>query len=143
MVGMFLKEREVQYTAHKDETTNTWRILDTWHQDLVNLGPEDEIPDDSPAVNIITEGAFIALVKEAARLGVLQNSNLGESGSIEEVEEFQGQISHLEDSINKARHEVPKVAPTPKSESFLLKERAMDTLLKITGMSDIENLAKD
>lgn len=69
MVGMFLKDREVQYTANRDEVTNTWRILDTWHEDLVNLGPDDEVPDDSSAVLILTEGSFIALVKEAARLG--------------------------------------------------------------------------
>ena len=42
---MFLKERDVQYVAHRDETTQTWRILDTWHESLMNLGPEDEIPD--------------------------------------------------------------------------------------------------
>ena len=142
MVGMFLKEREVQYTAMKDDTTNTWRILDTWHEDLMNLGPEDEIPDDSPAVKVITEGAFIALVKEAARTGILQNSNLGETGSVEEIEELQGQIGDLEYQLKQA-HQVPTVAPSPKSEGFLLKERAMDTLLKLTSMSDIENLAKD
>ena len=66
MVGMFLKERDVQYVAHRDETTQTWRILDTWHESLMDLGPEDEIPDNSPGVMIITEGAFIALVKEAS-----------------------------------------------------------------------------
>ena len=47
MVGMFLKDREIQYTANRDEVTNTWRILDTWHEDLVNLGPEDEVDDTS------------------------------------------------------------------------------------------------
>ena len=74
MVGMFLKDREAQYTANRDEMTNTWRILDTWHEDLANLGPEDEVEDSSKAVTILTEGAFIALVKEAARLGTLQNA---------------------------------------------------------------------
>ena len=74
MVGMFLKDRELQYTANRDETTHTWRILDTWHEDLVNLGPEDEVDDDSKSVTVITEGAFIAIVKEAARLGVLAYS---------------------------------------------------------------------
>ena len=79
MVGMFLKDREVQYTANRDEITNTWRILDTWHEDLKSLGPEDEVEDTSKSVTVITEGAFIAIVKEAARLGVLQNANFGEN----------------------------------------------------------------
>ena len=43
MIGNMLRERDVQYTAIKDEITNTWRILDTWNDELKNLGPEDEI----------------------------------------------------------------------------------------------------
>ena len=85
MVGMFLKEREVQYIAHKDDVTRTWRILDTWHEDLADLGPEDEVDDTSPAVTILTEGGFISLVKEASRLGVLENASIG--GDTTELEE--------------------------------------------------------
>ena len=55
MIGNMLRDREVQYVAAKDELTNTWRILDTWHDDLKVLQPEDEIPDDSPAVKILTD----------------------------------------------------------------------------------------
>ena len=56
MVGMFLKDREAQYTANRDEITNTWRILDTWHEDLAQLGPDDEVEDTSKAVTVLTEG---------------------------------------------------------------------------------------
>ena len=77
VIGNMLRDREAQYVANKDEKTATWRILDTWHDDLRSIGPEDEVPDDSKAVSILTEGAFIALVKEAARLGVLENSQFG------------------------------------------------------------------
>lgn len=145
MVGMFLKEREVQYTAHKDEVTNTWRILDTWHEDLMNLGPEDEVEDTSSAVTILTEGAFISLVKEASRLGVLQNAAFSEQGASEralldkETENIQlrEQILELEEQLKGAKQQ-PK-----RSEGFVLKEMAMQTLLKLTSMSDIENLTKD
>ena len=75
MLGDILRGREHQYVAHKDDTSKTWRILDTWHEKLTQIGPEDEIEDDNEAVTILTEGAFIALVQEAARLGVLQNSS--------------------------------------------------------------------
>ena len=73
MIGNMLRERDVQYTAIKDEITNTWRILDTWNDELKNLGPEDDIEDSNSAVTILTEGAFLSLVREAARLGVLDN----------------------------------------------------------------------
>jgi len=145
MVGMFLKEREVQYTANKDEVTNTWRILDTWHEDLMKLGPEDEVDDSSPAVTILTEGAFIALVKEASRLGVLQNAAFSEQSASEralldkdtENLELREQILTLEDKVYSINQQ-PK-----RSEGFVLKEMAMQTLLKLTSMSDIEKLAKE
>ena len=145
MVGMFLKEREVQYTAHKDETTNTWRILDTWQEDIANLGPDDEVEDNSPAVTVLTEGAFIALVKEASRLGVLQNAAFSESSAAErdllakETEniELREKILELEEKLQVAKQNPHR------TEGFELKEMAMQTLLKLTSMSDIENLAKD
>ena len=138
---MFLKDREVQYTANRDEVTNTWRILDTWHQDLVNLGPDDEVPDDSSAVTILTEGGFIALVKEAARLGVLQNAAFeGHTALEDENIALREQILSLEKNVSSKSEEMQHVN---KSESFLLKEMAMQTMLKLTSMSDIENLTKD
>ena len=144
MVGMFLKDREVQYTANRDDTTNTWRILNTWHEDLMQLGPEDEVEDTSSAVTVLTEGAFIALVKEAARLGVLQNANFGENPELQETNDrLQAEIVSLEIQL---KQQPPAAAPAPqkpKSEGYLLKEMAMQTLLKLTSMSDIENLTKD
>ncbi len=145
MVGMFLKERDVQYVAHRDETTQTWRILDTWHESLMDLGPDDEIPDDSPGVEIITEGAFIALIKEGARLGVLQNASFSEHATLErdlltkdeDNLDLKKQILDLEEQLTAA-----KQSPN-RSEGFELKEMAMNALLKLTSMSDIENLTKD
>jgi len=143
MVGMFLKDREVQYTAHKDELTNTWRILNTWHEDLMNLGPEDEVEDTSAAVIILTEGAFIALVKEAARLGILQNANLGGSGDLdEELNAKDVEIADLRTLLDgqgkKSDTKVPK-----RTEGYMLKEMAMINILKIVSIADIENLTEE
>jgi len=138
---MFLKDREVQYTANRDEVTHTWRILDTWHEDLANMGPEDEVDDNSKSVTVITEGAFIAIVKEAARLGVLQNAAFeGHTALEDENLALREQILDLERNINTTTEEIQHIN---KSESFLLKEMAMQTMLKLTSMSDIENLTKD
>ena len=144
MVGMFLKDREVQYTANRDDVTNTWRILDTWHDDLRELGPDDEVEDTSKSVTVITEGAFIAIVKEAARLGVLQNANFGENPELEEENAtLREKIMEMETQTKEVVVTPPPVPQKPKSEGYLLKEMAMQTLLKLTSMSDIENLTKD
>ena len=138
MVGMFLKDRETQYTANRDEVTNTWRILDSWHEDLTSLGPEDDIEDNSKAVTVLTEGAFIALVKEAARLGTLQNAAFENNSALEEENHaLRERLLELEKSLHTTTQQVQK------TEGFLLKEMAMQTMLKLTSMSDIENLTKD
>ena len=145
MVGIFLKDREVQYTANKDETTNTWRILDTWHNDLMNLGPDDEVPDDSSAVTILTEGAFIALVKEAARQGILQNANLGggDGGdSDEELMEKDEEIADLKALLGTQGKKVETETPK-RTEGYMLKEMAMTNILKIVSIADIERLTEE
>ena len=37
VMGNMLRDREVQYIAMKDDTTQTWRILDSWHDGLKNV----------------------------------------------------------------------------------------------------------
>jgi len=146
MVGMFLKDRETQYTANRDDGTNTWRILDTWHEDLTSLGPEDDVEDTSKAVTVLTEGAFIALVKEAALLGTLQNANFGANPELEEENAaLREEMLSMEAQVKQvvATPPPPPAPQIPKSEGYLLKEMAMQTLLKLTSMSDIEKLTKD
>ena len=63
-LGNILRERDEQYIANRDES-GTWRILDTWHDDLKSIGPDDEIPAKTEAVTIISEGAFILTVADA------------------------------------------------------------------------------
>ncbi len=76
VMGSALRQRENQYVAYRDEN-GTWRILNTWDDSLQHIGPEDEIPDDSQAVTVLSEGAFLALVQEATVKGVLQNLSGG------------------------------------------------------------------
>ena len=80
-IGNMLRDRQEQYVAQKDGT-GTWRILDTWHEDLTKLDPEDEIDDSSEAVTVLSEGGFLALIREATRLGVLQNAAIMENDAL-------------------------------------------------------------
>ena len=156
MMGNMLRERDQQYIAVRDEASRTWRILDSWHETLSAYSVEDEVPDDSPAIKILTEGEFIVLVREAARIGILENANLGGS---EEVgadfdiisEEHESKISEMEKEIVQYRTEIAQLkaanqelnVKAQRSEGFELKEMAMNSILKLTAMSDLDNLSKD
>ena len=141
-----LRDRDVQYVAIKDDLTNTWRILDTWHEDLKSLQPEDEIDDDSEAVKILTEGEFISIVKEAARTGVLANANFG-TGEAEleptilekdqEIQKLHEQILLLEERKSQVLRDVSH------SEDYELKEKAMQSILKLVSMQDMTNLGRE
>ena len=143
MLGNLLQGREQQYVAQKEDKTRTWRVLDTWHDSLKALQVEDEIPDDSPAITILTEGAFMALVKEAARLGILENATFGtgeaefEAALLDKNQEVQ---ALREEMLNKDL-EIEKLQKRINStEDYVLKERAMESILKLAAMSDVSNL---
>ena len=153
VLGNTLRERDQQYVANKDESTKTWRILDTWHADLRNLTVDDEIDDNSPALTILTEGAFIALVREAARLGVLQNATFTGEEEIdtEELEIVTADLSDKSDRIAKLEEENTSLKKenfellklTEKSEEYALKDKAMQSILQLVSMSEMANLSKD
>ncbi len=133
-----LRDRDVQYVASKDETTHTWRILNTWSDELKNLQVDDDVPDDNSAVTILTEGEFIALVKEAARLGVLENASFS---SEVDTSEFDSIISDRENEIKLLKAQLEH--KTDHSEDYDLKEKAMDSIIKLVSLQDVANLSKE
>ena len=149
MIGNMLRERESQYIATRDEGTQTWRILDTWHDALREMNPEDDVEDTSPAVTLVTEGGFISLVKEASRLGILQNATSSfipvdtrtEEDYANVTNEKDEEIAEMRKKIVKYEEEISTLRiSSSKSEGSLLKEKAMDTLLKLTLASDVEKI---
>jgi len=145
MYNSLLRDREVQYVALRDETSKTWRILDTWHEALKDVSMEDDIPDDNEAISILTESAFTALIKEAARLGVLENVDFGSDNSYE-LEEKDAEIAKLKDEISKIKEETNKKEEPYKgmSEDAIIKLKAMEYNLKITStITDFDNLTKE
>ena len=145
VVGNMLRDRNNQYVATKDETTQAWRILDTWHEDLRMMEPDADIADDSPAVTILTEGAFISLVKEAARMGVLQNAAFTEQTEMDkELLAKDTELLEMREKLVQYEEEIFTLTQRPdRSESFALKEMAMTTLVKLTTMADIQDLSKE
>ena len=149
-LGNILSGTEQQYVANKDDK-GTWRILNTWHEDLKHLDADDEIDDDSPAVVCLSEGQFIALIKEAATTGHIQNANFG-GGDTEELErEFTAKLDMKQreterlqeklDDLQNATSEVMENSLT--SEDYKLKEKAMANILKIVSMQDMTNISRE
>ena len=136
-IGNMLRERGEQYVANQDNT-GTWRVLDTWHDALKVLEPDEDVPDESPAVTIVKEGAFLALVKEASRLGVLQNASMADNEELNnQIVNFQEQIVNLQTE----KEELMKKAQ--RTESFELKQQALGAVLKLAAMSDMDEILKD
>ena len=143
MLGNMLQGREQQYVASKDDKTQTWRVLDTWHEALKAMQVEDEIPDECPAITILTEGAFIALVKEAARMGILENATFGTGEAEHEAAllDKSQEVQKLREEMLTKDLEIEKLQKRINStEDYVLKERAMESILKLAAMSDVSNL---
>lgn len=141
-MGAALKQREEKYVVTKDEA-GTWRILDTWHPSLARMGPDDEISDDSPAVLLVPDGAFVSLVKEAIQLGYIQHATLGNKQPInlDELELLREERDKLriENATLTTKLETQK-EQTPVSEPFRLKSKIVDSLLKLAVSEDLSEL---
>ena len=136
-IGNMLRERGEQYVANQDET-GTWRVLDTWHDALKVLEPDEDVPDDSPAVNVLKEGEFLSLVKEASRLGVLQNASMADNDELSsQIIGFQEQI------VNLQQEKEGLMKKAQRTESFELKQQALGAVLKLAAMSDMDEILKD
>ena len=132
-IGNMLRDRQEQYVAQKDNA-GTWRILDTWHEDLTKLSPEDEIDDASDAVIVLSEGGFLALVREATRLGVLQNAALIEKDALaDQVAELKEENDRLKIQI-----ETTPAATVTHEEKAGLKQHAINTIAKIVAIDSVE-----
>ena len=144
-MGNFLDGTDQQYVALKDDN-GTWRVLDSRHDDIKVMSADDDIPDDSSAVQVLSEGQFIALMKEAGRLGVLHNATFG-TGEAElenvilekdqEIQSLNDQIIQLKDQKSEVLRDVEH------TEDYQLKEKAMENILKLVSMQDMSNLSRE
>ena len=130
-IGNILRERDEQYIANRDES-GTWRILDTWHDALKTVNPEDDIDDENEAVVILKEGAFISLMKEAGRVGILDNVSDSSGRSSEEIDNVitdynaaQEKLRGLEREVVEQKDELAKLrAHSNRSQDYYIKEKA-------------------
>ncbi|MBI2020138.1 hypothetical protein HYS94_01840 [Candidatus Daviesbacteria bacterium] len=159
-IGDNLSRVDQQYIAKKDDK-NTWRILNLWHPELKNLSSgEDDVPDNHPAVTILTEGAFLALVKSAVQEGVIQNAVM--SAEVAHDNCVKGKdLDILYDKIGRAEVEINFLTKSvteksaaiklledensllkqekPRSEAFETTKLVVDSLVRLAGMSNLKD----
>ena len=147
-IGGLLRDRDSQYVSHRDES-GTWRILNAWHDALGEYEPDADIPDDHDAVTVLSEGAYHSLIREAARLGILSGSANAENFSLRELcGELEDKVEQLEnEKVENGRREPvtstePVRPPTNVSESYLLKESALQAIIKLTALDEVSSLTK-
>ena len=143
-LGNILRERDEQYISNRDES-GTWRILDTWHDELKTVNPDDDIGDENEAVMVLSEGAFISLMKEAGRIGILDNVSDSSGRSSEEIDQVitdynaaQEKLRGLEREVVEQKDELAKLrAHSNRSQDYYIKEKAMDAVIKLAAMDTI------
>ena len=145
MLGSSLRQFEKQYICSRDDK-GTWRIVDLWHKELEGVNLEDDIPDDHPAIKILTEGEFLELINEAKRLGMMQK--MEESGEFSISADAYDSVCAERDNL-RMELESPSttnsrvVVDSEGSESFQLANKKLDTLLKLSSLGTlIEDLTK-
>jgi len=140
-----MNENGQQYVANKDDK-GTWRVLNTWHEDLKMMTADEDISDDSDAVVALSEGQFIALIKEAGSLGILENANFG-TGEAEleaTILDRDQEIQSLKEEILRLQEQKSEVIrDVEHTEDYQLKEKAMDNILKLVSMQDMTKLSRE
>lgn len=136
-----LIQRNEPYVASRDEQ-GTWRILNTWHPELKETGVDADfdIKDDHPAVTLITEGAFLALIKEATSQGLLEGNEL----SYDEYDDVRLERDKLKeelDNLQGMHQEILINGNGHKSEPFELSNRKLDLLKQYIAQAgnDVDN----
>jgi hypothetical protein len=145
VLGNMMNESGQQYVANKDDK-GTWRVLNTWHEDLKMMTADEDISDDSDAVIALSEGQFIALIKEAGSMGILENANFG-TGEAEleaTILDRDQEIQSLNEEILRLKEQKSEVIrDVEHTEDYQLKEKAMDNILKLVSMQDMTKLSRE
>ena len=136
------------YSVYHDEITKSWKILNLKHPSIAVLlasGDNPDVSDDSPAMKILSDGEFIALIKKATELEYLVNATLPfevintAKVSQKEVDELKNTNAILTKNLVELKDKLANAEERAKlSESFRLKEKSMDAILKLAGMHDIK-----
>jgi hypothetical protein len=133
-----------RYKVAYDEQLKVFRILDLKNSSLSLVNDIDEdIPDDHPAMTVLSENMFTSLVAEAINQEILSPSVVGIGADIKGLKEMQAENTELREKIaeleTKPVEQAKQALPVSdlKTEKSILKKHAMDILYKMTIAEDI------
>lgn len=139
--GLFLSQRKDRYSVNYDGLTHVWRILDCWDKSLSSFTEDDDIPDSHQALKLIPESAFIQMIRKAEEVGMLESvvrTDTTKDDKIKKLEEeLENQKRLVEDLLT---DQVPPKVELFTSESFKLKQLAMNKILSIVGLGSVESI---
>jgi len=165
-LGEGMRHMEKRFRATYNKQTGTWRLLDSWHDAMQKITDWNaEIPDDCPALIIITDEGFTCLAMEAARLGILGKAVMpkevdpeiisGVEGIKAEYHELQQkyedlqkenrgfvvEVQDLQRKNDELKGEVARAKQVPPmSDQYTLKSQIVQGLVKLAGMESIKNI---
>ncbi len=126
-IGKTFQETGEHYSIVFDSRTGVWRILDLWSPTLESKDYPDDIPDTDPAVTLLNQAAFEALMKEVKRLGIASKISGGEGST--------GQLKAETPSKGSGKITVN----TKGEERFRLVNTAMNNIIKLVGMGLVDS----
>ena len=148
-IGKQFQVSEERYAVNYSQETGVWRILDTWHPEVEKiLDWDQEIPDGNPAVTVVTDAAFTSLMREAARIGMLEQISRKDAVNRPDSEELQRLINENErlafegigmiKEIEELKGKSIRLESRPvRSESFELKNNIVNSLLRLAVAEDL------
>ena len=68
----YTQEIPERFRIHYDSSSGVFRILDLWAEDIKNLPPDATIPDNSPAMKILSSTEVNALLGKLKQMGWLE-----------------------------------------------------------------------
>lgn len=151
MVSAALRQLESQYGVKRDEQTGTWTIIDFWHNAMEGLDPDSDLPPDHPALKVLKEGEFWAVLREATRLGVANHLLETLTVPVEEHEELQQRYNAITEELNNLikninnnsnvsvgnSNPILREEKTVASEAFTLAEQKLQTIIKLANVKQL------
>ena len=122
-----------KWKARRDPESGGWQIVDMKHTALSNLLPDEDIPHNHPASIYLQEGAFIALIEAATEDGTLGNAKM----STQELDTANRENERLHRELAAAKEDNKRVSVEPTSEKFKIKNKIIDSMLRLAVSEDI------
>ena len=105
----------MKYTAKYDMDKRIWRVVDVTHASIQSLKPDEDIPDDSPAMKILDNEAVNALVIAVKK---------------QFPGKFEVQYLGVKDNKSKIKDLIVDLFKSSNKEELMVKALVLESLLK-------------